>query len=137
MDRRRGGTIGFFGTLVAIFPDLWVNMFTDDAGVRAASHGYLATAAPMYSFLGLATAMYFASQGAAKVVEPVLAQTARLIFIAAGGWWLMSRNASAQEFFYLAAASMVVLGSLSWLSVVVTRWEDPAKAPPEIQPLVT
>jgi putative MATE family efflux protein len=135
------GVVGIFGTLVAIFPDLWVNMFTDDAGVREASHGYLATAAPMYSFLGLATAMYFASQGAAKVIGPVLAQTARLVFIAVGGWWLTSRNASAQEFFYLASASMVVLGSLSCLSVILTRWGDRAppgaKSSPDIQPLVT
>ncbi len=131
------GVVGFFGTLVAIFPDLWVNIFTEDAGVREASHNYLSTAAPMYSFLGLATAMYFASQGAAKVIGPVLAQTARLLFIIAGGAWLVSHGATAQSFFYLASASMVVLGSLSALSVFVTRWGDRGTKPPPVQPLVT
>jgi putative MATE family efflux protein len=122
--------VGFFGTLVAIFPDLWVNMFTEDAAVRATSHGYLATAAPMYAFLGLATSMYFASQGAAKVLGPVLAQTARLVFIGLGGWWLTSIHASAQAFFFLAAASMVVLGVASALSVVLTRWGSKPLAAP-------
>ncbi|MET0676238.1 MAG: MATE family efflux transporter, partial [Bradyrhizobium sp.] len=115
-------SVGAFATLVAIFPDVWVNLFTDDAGVRAASRQYLSTAAPMYAFIGIATTMYFSSQGAAKVIGPVMAQTARLLFICAGGWWLSSRGATAQSFFVLAAASMVLLGLLSWLSVVLTRW---------------
>jgi putative MATE family efflux protein len=116
-------SVGVIATLIAIFPDLWVNLFTDDAAVRAASHQYLSTAAPMYAFIGLATSMYFASQGAAKVLGPVLAQTARLLFIAGGGWWLSTHEATAVNFFTLAAASMVVLGILSSLSVVLTRWE--------------
>jgi putative MATE family efflux protein len=116
-------SVGAIATIIAIFPDLWVNLFTDDAAVRAASHQYLSTAAPMYAFIGLATSMYFASQGAAKVLGPVLAQTARLLFIASGGWWLSTHHATAANFFTLAAASMVVLGILSSLSVVLTRWE--------------
>ena len=103
----RSLSVGVFATLIAIFPDLWVNIFTDDPGVRAASRQYLSTAAPMYAFLGLATAMYFSSQGAAKVLGPVLAQTARLIFISAGGWWLLTHDATAQNFFTLSAVSMV------------------------------
>src|SRR6202795_3613846 len=75
-------SVGLSGTLIAIFPDLWVNIFTHDLGVRAASRQYLSTAAPMYAFIGLASSMFFSSQGAAKVVGPVLAQTARLLFIA-------------------------------------------------------
>jgi len=114
--------VGLIGTLLAIFPDLWVNIFTGDASVRAAGRQYLSTAAPMYAFLGLATAMYFSSQGAAKVLGPVLAQTARLVFIAAGGWWLSTHAATAQNFFALAAASMGLLGVLSCASVVLTRW---------------
>jgi hypothetical protein len=54
--------------VIAIFPDLWVNIFTDDPSVRAASRQYLSTAAPMYAFIGLSISMYFSSQGAAKVV---------------------------------------------------------------------
>ena len=46
-------SVGVFATVVAIFPDIWVNIFTDDASVRAASRQYLSTVAPMYAFLGL------------------------------------------------------------------------------------
>jgi putative MATE family efflux protein len=115
-------SVGLIGTFIAFFPDLWVSIFTHNPAVRAASQQYLSTAAPMYAFIGLASSMYFSSQGAAKVVGPVLAQSARLIFIAGGGWWLSTHHATAVNFFELAAASMVVLGVLSCSSVILTRW---------------
>jgi len=129
--------VGAIATFIAIFPDLWVNLFTRDAGVRAASHQYLSTAAPMYAFIGLASSMYFSSQGAAKVVGPVLAQTARLLFIGTGGWWLSTHDATAQNFFALAAASMVVLGVLSCASVILTRWGPKPGPVPGTRPVLS
>ena len=82
----------------------------------------------MYAFLGLSTTCYFSSQGAAKVLGPVLAQTARLVFIVIGGWWLSTHNATAMDFFMLTAASMMLLGLLSCLSVILTRW-GPKRVP--------
>ena len=64
----------------------------------------------------------------------MLAQTARLIFIAAGGWWLSTHDATAQNFFWLAASSMVVLGVLSCSSVVLTRW-GPRERKPTVRPV--
>jgi Na+-driven multidrug efflux pump len=130
-------SVGLIGTVIAIFPDLWVNIFTGDAGVRAASRQYLSTAAPMYAFIGLASSMYFSSQGAAKVVGPVLAQSARLLFIAGGGWWLSTHHATAANYFALAAASMGVLGMLSASSVVLTRWGPKPGRVPQIKPALT
>jgi hypothetical protein len=77
----------------------------------------------MYAFIGLSISMYFSSQGAAKVLGPVSAQTARLLLVAGGGWWLSMHEATAANFFALAAASMVVLGVLSVTAVILTRWE--------------
>jgi Na+-driven multidrug efflux pump len=130
-------SVGLIGTLISIFPDIWVNIFTQDPGVRAASRQYLSTAAPMYAFIGLAMSMYFSSQGAAKVLGPVLAQTARLLFIGLGGWWLSTHHAAATDFFVLAAASMVVLGVLSAASVFLTRWGPKAAAIAQIRPALS
>jgi putative MATE family efflux protein len=130
-------SVGAIATVIAIFPDLWVNLFTGDEGVRAASRQYLSTAAPMYAFIGLAMSMYFSSQGAAKVLGPVLAQSARLLFIAGGGWWLSTHEATAASFFVLAAASMVVLGVLSSSSVVLTRWGPRVGPVPEVRAALT
>jgi putative MATE family efflux protein len=130
-------SVGVVGTLLAIFPDLWVDIFTRDPGVRAAGRQYLSTAAPMYGFIGLSIAMYFSSQGAAKVLGPVLAQTARLLFIAIGGWWLVSQGATAAGFFKLAAVSMAVLGILSAASVVLTDWGSKAAPVPKVRPALS
>jgi putative MATE family efflux protein len=121
--------VGCVGGFFAVFPDIWVNIFTDNAAVRAASRQYLSTAAPLLGFIGLSISLYFSSQGAAKVLGPVLAQTARLIFIIAGGWWLSSRGATAAQFFWLAAASMILLGVLATAAVRFTNW-GPRTAPP-------
>jgi Na+-driven multidrug efflux pump len=115
-------SVGALASVTAVFPSLWVDIFTQDEAVRIASRNYLRTVAPMYAFIGLALSMYFSSQGAARMIGPVLAQTARLAFIAIGGWWLSLHDATAQGFFALAASSMVLLGVLSWASVVLTRW---------------
>src|SRR6266481_6305830 len=130
-------SVGLVGTVIAIFPDLLVDIFTRDPGVRAASRQYLSTAAPMYAFIGLSISMYFSSQGAARVLGPVLAQSARLLFIGGGGWWLSTHNATATNYFALAATSMVVLGVLSASSVFLTRWEPKGGAVREIRPALS
>ena len=130
-------SVGVFATVIAIFPDIWVNIFTSDPGVRAASRLYLSTVAPMYAFLGLATTMYFSSQGAAKVIGPVLAQTARLTFIGVGGAVLIAHNATAQNFFTLSSASMILLGLLSCASVVLTRWGPRPGAAVKVRPALS
>ena len=130
-------SVGLVASVIAVFPDLWVDIFTSDPGVRAASRQYLSTAAPMYAFIGLSISMYFSSQGAAKVVGPVLAQTARLLFVAGGGWWLSVHGATPANFFALAAASMAVLGVLSAASVILTRWEPKRGAVAEVRPALS
>jgi putative MATE family efflux protein len=121
-------SVGALASVIAVFPSLWVDIFTQDEAVRIASRQYLRTVAPMYAFIGLSLSMYFSSQGAARMVGPVLAQTARLAFIALGGWWQSMHDATAQGFFTLAASSMVLLGVLSCASVIMTRWAPKSAA---------
>jgi Na+-driven multidrug efflux pump len=115
--------LGLIGTLLSIFPDLWVSMFTEDPAVRDASRRYLHISSPMLAFIGLNMALYFSSQGAARIIGPVLAQSGRLIFIAVGGAWLTSINASDTSFFILAASSMAALGLTTALVVSLTSWD--------------
>ena len=71
------------------------------------------------------------------VLGPVLAQSARLLFIALGGWWLSMHGASAANFFALAAASMAVLGVLSAASVMLTRWGPKARPVAQARPALS
>src|ERR1700730_17478088 len=117
-----GLTIGLVGLIVAGDPALWVSMFTRDPGVTAAANSYFAWVAPAFGFFGIGTCLYFASQGAAKVVGPVLASTLRLLMVGIGGWWLASIDAPAWTLFALVGAAMIVFGLTTAASIGLTRW---------------
>ncbi|MDP1909054.1 MAG: MATE family efflux transporter, partial [Hyphomicrobium sp.] len=72
------------GIVVAIWPDLWLGMFTSDPGALASGRHYLTIVGPVYGFFGVAMALYFASQGTGEMVWPIGANITR-ITIAAGG----------------------------------------------------
>src|ERR1700687_3247825 len=103
-------SVGLIGLIVAVDPALWVSLFTRDPGVTAAANSYFAWAGPAFVFFGMGTCLYFASQGAAKVVGPVLASTLRLLMVGIGGWWLASIDAPAWTLFALVGAAMIVFG---------------------------
>ena len=115
-------TVGIVGLIVAIWPALWVSLFTSDPGVTAAAYSYFAWAGPAFAFFGMGACLYFSSQGAAKVGGPVLAGTARLLLVGLGGWWLASSGAPAWSLFALVGAAMAVYGLGTALSIRVTRW---------------
>jgi putative MATE family efflux protein len=117
-----GLSVGLVGLIVAIKPSLWVSLFTSDPGVTAAANSYFAWAGPAFGFFGMGTCLYFASQGAAKVVGPVLASTVRLLMVAIGGWWLASSAAPAWALFALVGAAMTVFGIATAAAVGLTRW---------------
>jgi Na+-driven multidrug efflux pump len=117
-----GLSVGLVGLVVALKPSLWVSLFTSDPGVSAAAYSYFAWAGPAFGFFGLGVCLYFASQGAAKVVGPVLASTVRLLMVGGGGWWLASSDAPAWTLFALVGAAMVVFGLSTAASVRLTRW---------------
>jgi len=117
-----GLSVGLVGLIVAINPALWVSLFTRDPGVTAAANSYFAWAGPAFGFFGMGTCLYFASQGAAKVVGPVLASTVRLLMVGIGGWWLVSIDAPAWTLFALVGAAMIVFGLSTAASIRLTRW---------------
>jgi putative MATE family efflux protein len=117
-----GITVGLIGLIVAIMPSLWISLFTSDPGVTAAASSYLTWAGPAFAFFGLGACLYFSSQGAAKVVGPVMAGTARLLLVGGGGWLLARSGAPAWTMFALAGAAMIVYGLGTALSIRLTRW---------------
>jgi putative MATE family efflux protein len=114
--------VGLIGIIVAIWPALWVSLFTSDPGVTAAANSYFSLAGPAFAFFGMGACLYFSSQGAAKVGGPVLAGTARLLLVGIGGWWLASSGAPASALFALVAAAMVIYGLGTALAIRLTRW---------------
>src|SRR3954447_2330538 len=86
------------GLTAAMSPESWLGLFSDDAAMQAVGAQYLRIVGPAYGFFGMGLALYFASQGAGRLLWPLLAGLMRLV-IAIGAGWL----------------AMAVTGSLTWL----------------------
>ncbi len=114
--------LGSLGLLLSLAPDLWVTIFTRDPGVRAAAALYLHFVGPVFVFFGMSLALYFASQGAGRILGPLLAGTARMVVIAVGGVLLVMGDAPSWTLFALVAAGMVVMGVATAGSVAATPW---------------
>lgn len=114
--------VGALVAPLALFPDLWTGLFTDDPQVRQATGEYLRIAGPMFSLLAIGISLYFSSQGAAKVLGSVIAQTVRLSVVIFGGWWLISSGAGYIWFFMLAGAAMASFGLFTAATIHWTSW---------------
>jgi hypothetical protein len=78
--------------------------------------------APFYALFGAGVTLYFASQGAGKVVWPVLAGTARLAAVLAGGWFAATVLGSLTAVFAAIALGLALLGILTMAAVHRTPW---------------
>jgi putative MATE family efflux protein len=107
------------GIAAALFPMAWVGLFSTDAAVLESGSHYLRTVAPFYPLLAVGIALYFASQGAGRVLRPVLAGTVRLALVIAGGLLAVSL----QGVFIVIAAAMIAFGLLTMWFVHTARWK--------------
>lgn len=102
---------GSVGLTVALFPRLWAGLFSADPDVLDAGTTYLRIIGPCYAFLGIGVALYFASQGAGRVLWVVLAGSARFVIAVAGGFLLLhTAHASPAALFVVIGAAMCVFG---------------------------
>lgn len=114
--------LGGIGLVVALVPSIWSGLFSNDAAVRAAADQYLRLAGPAFAFFGLGLTLFFASQGAGRVLGPVLAGTLRLAVVALLGFVLVKTGAPAWSYFAIVGAGMVAYGLATAAAVAATRW---------------
>jgi len=106
------------GAVATVAPLAWVGLFSADPAVLESGSLYLRTVAPFYLMLAANIALYFASQGAGKVLLPVLAGTARVLIVIAGG----AAVATLGGIFAAIATAMAVSGLLTIWFVARTKW---------------
>jgi len=117
--------LGAVGLVVALYPDLWVAIFTRDEQVLDYGRQFLRWAGPAFAFFGVGLTLYFASQGAGRMAGPVFAATMRLGLVGVGGSVLVAHGASAWQLFALSAAAMVLYGSTCAAALKLDRWGAP------------
>ena len=107
------------GITVTLVPLAWVGLFSADPAVLETGSRYLRTVAPFYPMLAANIALYFASQGAGRVLRPVLAGTVRLALVIVGG----SLAVSLQGVFMVIAAAMIAFGMLTLWFIASANWK--------------
>lgn len=114
--------LSLIGLWVVLFPNSWSGLFTENQAITAIANDYLVWSGPAYGFFGLGLCLLFASQGAKKVMGPVLAGTVRLLIVISGCWFLSSIEAPAHHFFILVAVGMIVYGLFAGIAVYRSNW---------------
>jgi MatE len=73
------------GLCAALTPGEWLALFDRDPANIEARSRYLQTVGPFYGQFGLGMALYFASQGAGRLLWPLIANVGRLVVASGGG----------------------------------------------------
>jgi len=108
------------GLIVALFPDLWLRLFTEDPAALEAGRLYFRIVGPTYGLFGLAMALNFAAMGAGDMIWPTLATATRIVVVIGGGLLALDVWGWAAPGLYACVAAGVVAYALL-LAVSTTR----------------
>jgi putative MATE family efflux protein len=110
------------GVAAAIWPEAWLRLFDSNPEMLASGSAYLHAVGPFYGFYGLGFALYFASQGAGRLLWPLLAGLLRLVVATGGGWLALRLTGSEGWLFAALAVGLVLYGIMIPVSIVRGAW---------------
>jgi putative MATE family efflux protein len=111
------------GCVVAAFPTVWLGLFTSEPNVLATGALYLRIVGPCYGAIGLGLLLYFAGQGAGRVLWPVLAGTVRLTIAALFGWVAVAQlGFGTPALFALVALAAAAFGAINAVTMLLGAW---------------
>ncbi len=90
-----------------------------DAGSR-----YLQVVGPAYGLFGFGMALYFASQGAGRLLWPLLANVTRLVIAGAGGYLALRFTGSLTGVFAALAVALCAFGLINAAAIAGGSWSD-------------
>jgi putative MATE family efflux protein len=117
------------GLAAAADPYAWLSLFDSDPAMIDAGSRYLHAVGPVYGLFGLGMALYFASQGAGRLLWPLLANFARLVIAAAGGWLALRWTGSLTDIFVALAVALAAFGLINAAAVASGVWFRHRSAP--------
>lgn len=117
------------GLCAAAFPTAWLSLFDTDPLMLEAGATYLRTVGPFYGMFGLALSLYFASQGAGRLLWPLLATVARLAIAALTGWLALRWSGELSHVFLAQSVGLVAAGLINVAAVAGGAWFGPLTWP--------
>lgn len=116
------GMTSAIGIAAALFPTAWLRLFGSDPAMLEAGSLYLRSVGPLYGFFGLGLVLYFASQGAGRLLWAVLGNVLRLAVAGAGGWLALRWGGELSHVFAAQAAALGVYGLFIAAAVAGGAW---------------
>lgn len=116
------GLCEIIGLCAAAFPGAWLSLFDSDPAMIDAGTRYLHAVGPVYGLFGLGMALYFASQGAGRLLWPLLANFARLIIAACGGFLALRITGNLSFVFAALAVALAAFGLINAAAVAGGVW---------------
>jgi putative MATE family efflux protein len=110
------------GLAAAIWPNAWLGLFGNDPQMIATGGAYLRIVGPTYGFFGLGLSLYFASQGAGRLLWPLMSGLARLVVAIGGGWIALRLTGSLSWLFVALTIALVVYGVMLSAAVASGVW---------------
>jgi putative MATE family efflux protein len=126
------------GLAAAIWPNAWLGLFGNDPQMIETGGAYLRIVGPTYGFFGLGLSLYFASQGAGRLLWPLMSGLARLVVAIGGGWIALRLTGSLTWLFVALTVALVVYGVMLSIAVASGVWfrhSPPAPASPVPSPV--
>ena len=122
-----GGAIAFalteaIGLVVAIWPYAWLGLFGSDPHMLETGAAYLRIVGPAYGFFGLGLSLYFASQGAGRLMWPLVGSALRLAIGIGGGWIVLRLTGSLDALFAALTIALVVYGIVVAGAIAAGVW---------------
>ena len=122
-----GGAVAFLlceavGLLAATWPRAWLGLFDEDPAMLEAGAAYLRIVGPAYGFFGLGLSLYFASQGAGRLLWPLLGGFIRMVLAVGGGWLALRLTGELAWVFGALALALVVYGTIVATAVARGAW---------------
>ena len=119
------GLTEIIGLSAAAFPHAWLSLFDTDPAMLDTGSRYLHAVGPFYGLFGLGLALYFASQGAGRLLWPLLANLVRLGIAAGGGWLALHWSADVSVVFAALGAALAAFGLITAGAVATGAWFGP------------
>jgi len=101
------------GLAAAIWPTMWLGIFSSDPEVLSTGSAYLRTVGPFFGFFGIGYALYCAGQGTGRMGWPVAGALIRAVVAIAGSLLVLHANGDVIGVFLAAGIGMVLFGCLS------------------------